>query len=97
MAYAKIVYMGYERRISIFRNGRNQAVRIPKEFELPGTEAVIRRDGNRLMIEPVGGALPATEDGKHLSLGEWLATLDPLPLEDHMAEIEDYPPEPIEL
>jgi antitoxin VapB len=37
----------------LFRNNRNQAIRIPVEFELPGSEATIRRDGDRLIIEPV--------------------------------------------
>ena len=41
------------RKVSLFRNGRSQALRIPKEFELPGTEATIVKDGNRLIIEPV--------------------------------------------
>ena len=41
------------RRVRLFRNGANQAVRIPKEFELPGTDAVMRRDGNRLILELV--------------------------------------------
>lgn len=41
-----------EREVSLFRNGRNQAVRIPREFELPGTRAVMRREGNRLILEP---------------------------------------------
>ena len=41
------------RKVSLFRNGRSQAIRIPKEFELPGTEATIVKDGNRLIIEPV--------------------------------------------
>ena len=36
----------------MFRNGRNQAVRIPREFELAGTEAVMRKEGKRLIIEP---------------------------------------------
>lgn len=40
------------RRVRLFRNGANQAVRIPKEFELPGKEALLRREGNRLIIEP---------------------------------------------
>jgi len=31
----------------------NQAVRIPVEFELPGDEAIMHRDGDRLVIEPV--------------------------------------------
>ena len=39
------------RHVSLFRNGANQAVRIPKEFELPGKEALMRREGNRLIIE----------------------------------------------
>jgi antitoxin VapB len=30
-----------------------QAVRIPVEFELPGDEAVMYQDGDRLVIEPV--------------------------------------------
>ena len=42
-----------ERHVSLFRNGRNQAVRIPREFELEGTEAIIRKEGGRLIIEPV--------------------------------------------
>jgi antitoxin VapB len=41
------------RKVSLFRNGANQAVRIPKEFELPGTQATMRRVGNRLIIEAV--------------------------------------------
>ena len=40
-------------RVKLFRNGRNQAVRIPVEFELPGDEAIMHRDGERLVIEPV--------------------------------------------
>jgi len=39
------------RHVRLFRNGANQAVRIPKEFELPGKEAVMHREGNRLIIE----------------------------------------------
>lgn len=47
------------RRVRLFRNNRNQAIRIPVEFELPGSEATIRREGDRLIIEPVrqGGLL----------------------------------------
>jgi antitoxin VapB len=46
--------MQSERRVRLFRNGRNQALRIPVEFELPGDEALIHREGDRLVIEPVG-------------------------------------------
>lgn len=41
------------RAVKLFRNGANQAVRIPKEFELPGTNALVHREGNRLILEPV--------------------------------------------
>ena len=43
--------MNAYRPIKLFRNGRNQAVRIPREFELPGEDAVIRREGDKLIIE----------------------------------------------
>jgi antitoxin VapB len=44
---------GSPRHVRLFRNGRNQAVRIPVEFELPGDEAIMHRDGDCLVIEPV--------------------------------------------
>jgi antitoxin VapB len=44
--------MPERRHVKLFRNGRNQAVRIPVEFELPGDEAIMHRDGERLVIEP---------------------------------------------
>lgn len=43
------------RAVKLFRNGANQAVRIPKEFELPGKQALIHREGNKLIIEAVKG------------------------------------------
>jgi antitoxin VapB len=60
--------MSQERHVKLFRNGRNQAVRIPVEFELPGAEAVMHREGNRLIIEPL----------HKQSLLAVLATLQPL-------------------
>jgi antitoxin VapB len=42
-----------ERIVRLFRNGRNQALRIPRDLELPGSEAVLRKEGNRLIVEPV--------------------------------------------
>ena len=58
--------MQHERRVKLFRNGRNQAVRIPVEFELPGNEATMRREGDRLIVEPV----------RQQSLLEFLATME---------------------
>ena len=57
-----------ERHVRLFRNGRNQAVRIPREFELEGDEAILRKEGDRLIVEPV-------RKGRLLSL---LASLEPL-------------------
>ena len=56
------------RYVKLFTNGRNQAVRIPREFELPGEDAIMRKDGNRLIIEPVPPQ----------SLFALLATLEPV-------------------
>ena len=60
--------METQRYVRLFRNGRNQALRIPREFELADHEAIIRRDGERLIIEPV-------RKGRLLTL---LASLEPL-------------------
>ncbi len=45
--------MGERRRVRLFRSGRNQVVRIPVAFELPGDDAIMHREGERLVIEPV--------------------------------------------
>lgn len=44
--------MSSVREVSLFRNGRNQALRVPREFELPGETALMYQDGARLVIEP---------------------------------------------
>lgn len=40
------------RTARLFRDGDHQAIELPAGFELPGTEASIRKDGDRLIIEP---------------------------------------------
>ncbi|HWM91121.1 MAG TPA: AbrB/MazE/SpoVT family DNA-binding domain-containing protein [Thermoanaerobaculia bacterium] len=45
--------MQSERVVRLFRNGRNQAVRIPRDLELPGSEALLRKEGDRLIVEPM--------------------------------------------
>ena len=42
-----------QRHVRLFRNGRNQALRIPREFELEGEEALIHKEGDRLIVEPI--------------------------------------------
>lgn len=73
-----------ERHVKLFKNGRNQAVRIPREFELPGEDAIMRKEGERLIIEP-------TTPKSLLAL---LATL--APLDEEFPPIADPTPEPVE-
>jgi antitoxin VapB len=74
--------MAQKRHVRLFRNGRNQAVRIPVEFELPGDEAVMHRDGDRLVIEPV----------RKRGLVALLKTMKPLA--DDFPAIDDAVPRP---
>ncbi len=74
------------RVVSLFRNGANQAVRIPREFELPGTEARLRREGDRLILEPV------EVTSLHELIRAW--ETEP-PLEEGIPELPDEPPEPV--
>lgn len=74
-----------ERHVKLFKNGRNQAIRIPREFELPGEEAIMRKEGDRLIIEPIPPR----------SLLALLATLKPL--DEDFPPIEDSPPEPVDI
>ena len=76
---------GPERRVKLFRNGRNQAIRIPREFELAGDSAILRKEGERLVLEPV----------PRKSLLAVLATLEPW--DEEFPLIEDLPPKPTEL
>jgi len=70
-----------ERHASLFRNGRNQAVRIPREFEINGTEVLIRKEGDCLILTPIG-------KNRLLDL---LASWEPL--NDGMPDVEDLPPQ----
>lgn len=36
----------------LFRNGRSQAVRLPKEFRFEGDEVYVRREGQGVMLLP---------------------------------------------
>ncbi|MBT9471981.1 MAG: AbrB/MazE/SpoVT family DNA-binding domain-containing protein [Pseudomonadota bacterium] len=77
--------MNAHRHVKLFKNGRNQAVRIPREFELPGEDAIMHRDGDRLIIE---AAAPR-------SLLTLLAGLSPL--DEEFAQIDDPRPDAVEL
>jgi antitoxin VapB len=72
--------MPIERKVRLFRNGRNQAVRIPRDLELPGSEALLRKEGDRLVVEPM----------LRRSLLELLSTWEPL--DKDLPEIDDLGP-----
>jgi antitoxin VapB len=77
--------MSPERHVKVFKNGRNQAVRIPRKFELSGKDAIRRKEGDRLIIEP---APPKS----------LLAVLETLaPLREDFPPIEDLNLDPVDL
>ena len=74
-----------ERHASLFRDGRHQAVRIPLEFEMDGSEVLIRKEGERLILTPLrknrlldllasweslDAGLPVMEDGAPQTRGD---------------------------
>jgi antitoxin VapB len=73
------------RHVRLFKNGRNQAVRIPRELQLPGREAIIYRDGERLVLEPLAGP----------SLLGLLASWEVIDAD--WPEVDDPIPQPVEL
>lgn len=80
------------RIVRLFKNGRNQAVRIPREWELPGKTAMVIKDGARLILEPVA----------RKTLADVIAELrrrGPLPPEDRFPDIDSDLPtaEPVDL
>ena len=74
-----------DRHVKLFKNGRSQGVRIPREFQLPGDDAILRKDGNKLIIE----AVPPR------SLNALLATLEPL--SEAFPPIPDKTPDEVEI
>ena len=80
--------MGEIVKAKLFTHGGSQAVRLPKAFRFEGGEVRIRKDGDRVILEPVladSAALWAAIDANK--------TGDPA---DDWREIEDLPPDPDE-
>lgn len=61
----------------IFMHGRSQAVRLPKEFRLPGTEVTVRRGGSGILLEPIE---------KKFDYDKWLAQVQALAGSDFLPE-----------
>ena len=77
--------MNWKRRAKLFRIGRDRALRIPREFDFPGNEVLMCREGDRLVLAPV----------KSRSLAAILDSLEPL--DEEFPDIPDAPPEPVDL
>ena len=78
--------IGKPRQVSLFRNGANQAIRIPKEFELPGKEALLYRDGNKLVLEAI---ITEPERGSPAALAQALQTMaNWTPLTDDFPDVD---------
>jgi antitoxin VapB len=65
----------------LFWSGRSQAVRLPKEFRLPGEQVRIRRHGNAVILEPL------TDDWS------WLDTVAGRVDPDFIQATEEEPPQ----
>jgi antitoxin VapB len=76
-----------EKEVSVFRNGRSRAVRIPAEFDLRG-ETV-------LMSQTEDGVIHLRPKRTLIEVLDWLAEQGPI--DEKMPEIEDLPPEPVDL
>ncbi len=68
----------------VFRTGRSQAVRIPKEFRFACDELYIEREGERVILTP-----------KPRSWKEYFARTALLPA-DYPEKLPDQPPEKVE-
>ena len=66
----------------LFQNGRSQAVRLPKEFRLPGKEVKISKQGNKIILEPL-----------ETSWAQWFEAMDQFS-DDFMADGRNQPEQP---
>jgi antitoxin VapB len=77
--------MSESARAKLFQHGRSQAVRLPKEFRLPGTEVRVRRVGRAVVLEPLDAPF---------DVDAWFATLDQYLDGPFMPEGRQQPPMP---
>jgi antitoxin VapB len=63
----------------LFKNGRSQAVHLPKEFRFEGDEVLIRKKGNDVILSP------------HPKSWDAFFKETPLPSKDFMSSREDLP------
>jgi antitoxin VapB len=76
------------RHVKIFLKDGHRSVEIPEEFDFPGDEATMRKEGDRIILEP---------KERKTDLLEWLATIEPW--EDEFPDVDEglLPVEDVEL
>ena len=67
----------------LFRNGRSQAVRLPREFRFEGDRVRVRRAGRGVLVEPM-----------FADVSQWFAELDRFNDEPFMSKGRNQPPTP---
>ncbi len=68
----------------LFKNGRSQAVRLPREFRFEGDRVRVRRLGRGVLVEPI-----------FTNVSEWFAELDRLATDPFMQEGRQQPSTPV--
>jgi antitoxin VapB len=68
----------------LFRNGRSQAVRLPREFCFEGDRVRLRRVGRGVLVEPM-----------MTDFADWFAELDRFNSERFMPDGRNQPPTPV--
>ncbi|NVO12976.1 MAG: AbrB/MazE/SpoVT family DNA-binding domain-containing protein [Rhodoplanes sp.] len=76
-----------EARAKLFMHGRSQAVRLPKEFRMPGKEVRVRKVGRTVVLEPLEG---------EFDVEAWWAKLDEYRDIPFMPEGREQPPMPVD-
>ena len=67
----------------LFRNGRSQAVRLPREFRFEGDRVRVRRVGRGVLVEPM-----------FANVADWFPEIDRFGAEPFMADGWDQPRTP---
>jgi antitoxin VapB len=75
--------MNKNQTAKLFKHGRGQAVRLPKEFRMPGNEVRVRRVGRGVLLEPIDEVF---------DVKGWFAKLDEYLDEPFMPEGRQQPP-----
>jgi antitoxin VapB len=68
----------------LFKNGRSQAVRLPREFRFEGDRVRVRRSGRGVLLQPI-----------FTDVSAWFAELDRLADEPFMPEGRQQPAAPL--